>query len=65
MAFDLQLFSRKLRSCREQLQVPRVDVAQATGMEEAILTALESGARAPTGDDILILPIRRTKRPKA
>jgi len=55
MAFDLQLFSRKLRSCREQLQVPRVDVAQATGMEEAILTALESGARAPTGDDILIL----------
>lgn len=55
MSLDLQEFSRKLTRYREQLQLSIQEVSTATGISEERLVSLETGAIAPTGDEILIL----------
>jgi Zn-dependent peptidase ImmA (M78 family) len=55
MALDLYLFGDKLRRYREQLQLSLGEVSHATGIGEEALAAFEKGARAPTGDEVLIL----------
>lgn len=55
MAFDLSLFSSKLKRYREQFQWSLDEVSQATGISQRSLSELENGQRRPTGDEILIL----------
>jgi transcriptional regulator with XRE-family HTH domain len=55
MPLDLALLSRKLKAYRDQFEASFEQVAAATGIPADRLTALESGAEAPTGDEILII----------
>lgn len=55
MAFDLDLFSSKLKKYREQLQTSLDEVSAVTGISTQTLTALESAEKRPTGDEVLIL----------
>jgi len=54
MTIDLAAVSSKLRRYREQLQLPIEEVEAGTGIDSAMLVALESGNLKPTGDQILI-----------
>lgn len=54
MSFDLQLFAKKLKACREELLLSDDDVAKATGLPIQRLAQLEAGQAEPTGDEILI-----------
>jgi len=55
MAVDLALLGTKLLKYREQLQTSLDEVAAATGLASDRLAALENGAYAPNGDELLIL----------
>ncbi|MCC6130679.1 MAG: helix-turn-helix transcriptional regulator, partial [Acidobacteria bacterium] len=55
MAFDLTLFSNKLRRYRTQFDVSIEHLATATGLSVEVLTCLDAGTRTPTGDEVLIL----------
>lgn len=55
MALDLVQFSAKLKSLREQFGVSLEDLSRGTGIPSAVVTALDDGAREPTGDQVLIL----------
>ena len=55
MAFDLNLFSSKVRRYRQQRDVSLEEISGETGIEIQALSDLESGGRIPTGDEILIL----------
>jgi Zn-dependent peptidase ImmA (M78 family)/DNA-binding XRE family transcriptional regulator len=55
MAINLDTLSKKLSKYRGQLQETVDEVAEATGISTARLTALEAGSVEPTGDEVLIL----------
>jgi Zn-dependent peptidase ImmA (M78 family)/transcriptional regulator with XRE-family HTH domain len=55
MPLDLDLFRNKLTRYRAQFKLSLDDLAAATGMSLANLSALEGGTREPTGDEVLIL----------
>lgn len=55
MPLELSTFADKLRRYREQFEATVEEVAEATGIAVATLTALEAGAQRPTGDEVLIL----------
>lgn len=55
MALDLATFASKLRRYREQFTVSIDQLAQATGIAVEAVRALEDGALAPNGDQVLIL----------
>jgi Zn-dependent peptidase ImmA (M78 family) len=55
MALDLREFGSKLIRYREQLKLLAAEVAASTGIEEQRLVELEAGAKAPSGDEVLIL----------
>ncbi|MDI9331928.1 MAG: helix-turn-helix transcriptional regulator [Alphaproteobacteria bacterium] len=55
MAIDLKTLGSKLAKYRGQLEESVIEVASATGIDAARLTAIEAGQVEPTGDDILIL----------
>lgn len=54
MSFDLRLFSGKLKTCRQELQLEPLEVAEGTGLALDRLIALESGLVEPSGDEVLI-----------
>lgn len=55
MAIDLKTLGSKLAKYRGQLKESIIEVASATGIDPARLTAIEAGQVEPTGDDVLIL----------
>nr|CBA28286.1 hypothetical protein Csp_A06510 [Curvibacter putative symbiont of Hydra magnipapillata] len=55
MAIDLKTLGSKLAKYRGQLKESVIEVASATGIDAARLTAIEAGQVEPTGDDVLIL----------
>lgn len=55
MAIDLKSLGSKLAKYRGQLKESIIEVATATGIDTARLTAIEAGQVEPTGDDVLIL----------
>lgn len=55
MSIDLARLGSKLRSYREELQLTRLEVSQATGISEQSLADYEAGLKEPSGDDLLIL----------
>ena len=55
MSIDLKSLSSKLAKYRGQLKESIAEVAAATGIDTARLTAVEAGQTEPTGDEILIL----------
>jgi Zn-dependent peptidase ImmA (M78 family) len=55
MAIDLKTLGSKLAKYRGQLEESVIEVASATGIDAARLTAIEAGQVEPTGDDVLIL----------
>lgn len=55
MAIDLKTLGSKLAKYRGQLKESIIEVASATGIDAARLTAIEAGQVEPTGDDVLIL----------
>lgn len=54
MSFDLRLFSGKLKTCRQELLLEPLEVAESTGLSLDRLIALESGLVEPSGDEVLI-----------
>jgi len=55
MALDISLLAKKLQAYRQQFQLEIPEIAVATGIDVASLTAYESAQRIPSGDEILIL----------
>lgn len=55
MTISLQTLGSKLQKYRIQLQQSTSDVAQATGIGDERLSAIEAGQLEPSGDEILIL----------
>lgn len=55
MTIDLKTLGSKVAKYREQLKESVIEVASATGIDAARLTAIEAGQVEPTGDDVLIL----------
>lgn len=55
MAIDLKTLGSKLAKYRGQLEESVFEVASATGIDAARLTAIEAGQVEPTGDEVLIL----------
>jgi Zn-dependent peptidase ImmA (M78 family)/transcriptional regulator with XRE-family HTH domain len=55
MAISLQTLGSKLQKYRTQLRQSTSDVAQATGIGDERLSAIEAGQLEPSGDEILIL----------
>jgi transcriptional regulator with XRE-family HTH domain len=55
MAIDLNTLGSKLAKYRGQLKEPIIELASATGIDAARLTAIEAGRVEPTGDEVLIL----------
>lgn len=55
MAINLEALGRKLTKYRNQLQETVDEVAEATGIPSARLSALEAGTIEPSGDEVLIL----------
>ena len=55
MAFDVAMFSDKLRRYASQLEVELEEVANATGLTHERVEALMAGQCEPSGDEVLIL----------
>lgn len=55
MALNLELVGSKIRRYREQLELSRQELAEATGIVLQRLEQCEAGRVEPTGDEILIL----------
>lgn len=55
MAFDVAMFSDKLRRYASQLEVEPEEVANATGLTHECVEALMAGQCEPSGDEVLIL----------
>jgi len=55
MSFDINLFSSKLRRCRQQFDLSIDEVSKSTGISVQVLSQLENSQRIPTGDEVLIL----------
>lgn len=54
MSFDLNLFSKKILKCRENLQLSIKEVSYDIPMDIKRLQSLEDGVSIPTGDEVLI-----------
>ena len=55
MAFDLQLFSSKLKKYRKQFKTSTHEVSELTGISIQDIEDIENARRKPTGDEVLIL----------
>lgn len=55
MAIDLRTLGSKLSRYRQQLTESVDEVALATGIDSARISAIEAGESAPSGDEVLIL----------
>jgi transcriptional regulator with XRE-family HTH domain len=55
MAFDLAMFSDKLRRYMEQFQTSYAELSERTGIDENRLREFDKQQTTPTGDEILIL----------
>lgn len=55
MAFDRTLFSKKLKSYRQQFEVNVPELSRSTGIPKERIELLEKKQSDPTGDEVLIL----------